>query len=428
MGFKDGFEYAALSDVGMRRTTNQDSYSVQLADSEEAWQQRGHVFMVADGMGGHAGGELASKLAVEGIPHLFHKHANLSPPEALMRAITETNSEVNRRGSVNIDFRDMGTTTSALVLLPQGALIAHIGDSRIYRLRGDKMHQLTFDHSVDWELKASGAVKEGSELAAMVPKNQITRSLGPHPTVQPDLEGPYPTEVGDIFLLCSDGLVRKVDDDEIASILLSLSPKEAAQALVDLANIRGGPDNTTVIILKINDPAITTRATGASALHVETGEKRKPVHVAFYLVVVALFIAAVVLGFAQQWLAAGVCGLGAVVALAIAALQGVPGSGRYLVAGQRIGRGPYTETTLSPRGDFLQKLFATSNDLRDAAEGGQWEINWKRFDQLRETSERARQSGDWQAAVRDATRAISFLLQELRTQTHKKASDSTIEY
>src|SRR5688572_4734317 len=99
VGFKDGFEYGALSDVGMRRTTNQDSYAVQLADSEEAWQQRGHVFIVADGMGGHAGGELASKLAVEGIPHLFHKHANISPPEALMRAIAETNSEVNRRGS-----------------------------------------------------------------------------------------------------------------------------------------------------------------------------------------------------------------------------------------------------------------------------------------------------------------------------------------
>jgi len=428
VGFKDGFEYAALSDVGMRRTTNQDAHAVQLADTEEAWQQRGHLFIVADGMGGHAGGELASKLAVEGISHLFHKHANLSPPEALLRAIAETNAEVNRRGSANIDFRDMGTTTSTLVLRPQGVLVAQIGDSRIYRLRGDKMHQLTFDHSVDWELKASGAVKEGSELAAMVPKNQITRSLGPHPTVQPDLEGPYPTEAGDVFLLCSDGLVRKVEDDEIASILSSLSPKEAAQALVDLANIRGGPDNTTVVIVKINDPGITTQASGAATLHVETGEKRKPVHPAFLVVVVACFVAAVALGFTGYWLAAGIAGLGAIVALLITALQSVPGSGRYLVAGQRMGRGPYTETVISPRGSFLDKLFATSNDLREAAEQGQWEIHWKRFDQLRASSEKARQSGDWQAAVRDATRAISFLLQELRTQTHKKASDSTIEY
>lgn len=428
MGFKDGFQHATLSDVGMRRTSNQDAYAVQLADTEEAWQQRGHVFIVADGMGGHAGGELASKLAVEGIPHLYHKLGNLSPPEAMMRAIAETNSEVNRRGSVNIDFRDMGTTTSTLVLLPQGVLLAHIGDSRIYRLRGDTLHQLTFDHSVDWELKASGAVKEGSELAAMVPKNQITRSLGPHPTVQPDLEGPYPTEVGDTFLLCSDGLVRKVDDDEIASILSSLAPQEAAQALVDLANIRGGPDNTTVIIVKINDPAITTKGSGATPLNVQTGEKPKPVHPAFLVVVITCFLAAVVLGFARWWLAAGIAGLGALVALVITALQSVPGAGRFLASGQRMGRGPYTETKISPKADFLGKLFATSNDLRAAAEQGEWEIDWKRFDQLRNSSESARKSGDWQAAVRDATRAISFLLQELRTQTKKKASDSAIEY
>src|SRR5204862_2462343 len=126
VGFKDGFQYATVSDVGMRRTTNQDSYAVQLADTQEAWEQRGHVFVVADGMGGHAGGELASKLAVEGIPHLFHKHGDMTPPEALMKAIAETNSEVNRRGSANIDFRDMGTTCSILVLLPQGALVGHI--------------------------------------------------------------------------------------------------------------------------------------------------------------------------------------------------------------------------------------------------------------------------------------------------------------
>ncbi len=93
--------------------------------------------------------------------------------------------------------------------------------------------------------------------------------------------------------------MRKVEDDEIASILSSFRPRRSAQALVDLANIRGGPDNTTVIIVKINDPAITTRANGSSALHVETGEKRKPIHPAFLIVVVALFNAAVVLGFAR---------------------------------------------------------------------------------------------------------------------------------
>jgi PPM family protein phosphatase len=246
--------------------------------------------------------------------------------------------------------------------------------------------------------------------------------------VQPDLEGPYATEVGDCFLICSDGLVRKVEDDEIASIMSSLSPKEAAQALIDLANIRGGPDNTTVILVKITGPELATGSSGAPPLHVQSGEKAKPVHPAFIVVVVACFIAAVVLGFARQWVAAGVAGLGAIVALGITALQSVSGSGRYLAAGQRIGRGPYTETTISPKADFLEKLFATCNDLRDAAEQGEWEIDWKRFDQLRQSAEKAKQAGQWQAGVRDGTRAISFLLQELRTQTTKKAGDSAIEY
>jgi serine/threonine protein phosphatase PrpC len=428
VNFKDGLQHAALTDVGMRRTSNQDSHAVQLADSLEHWSKRGHLYVVADGMGGHAGGELASKLAVEGISHLYYKHSDLSPPEALLRSIHETNSEVNRRGSVNIDFRDMGTTLSALVVLPQGALVAHIGDSRIYRLRGDKLNQLTFDHSVDWELKASGAIKEGSELAAMVPKNQITRSLGPHPTVQPDLEGPYPTELGDTFLLCSDGLVRKVDDDEIAAILASMQPQEAAQSLVDLANIRGGPDNITVIVVRVADPALTTKAAGASPLTVQSGEKAKPIHPAFVVVVVVCFLAAVLLGFLGQWLAAGVATLGAVVALGITALQGVTGTGSYLASGQRMGRGPYTETLVVPRGNFLQKLFATAHELRKAAEAGDWEIDWQRFDQLRTSAEQARQSGQWQSALRDGTRAISFLLQELRNQTAKKAGDSAIEY
>jgi PPM family protein phosphatase len=427
VNYKDGLQHAAITDVGMRRTGNQDALAVQLADSPEAWSKRGHMFVVADGMGGHAGGELASKLAVEGIPHLYYKHAG-SAPEALMRAIQETNSEVNRRGSVNIDFRDMGTTTSVLVILPQGAIVAHIGDSRVYRLRDDKLHQLTFDHSVDWELRASGALKEGSELAAMVPKNQITRSLGPHPTVQADLEGPYPLEAGDTFLVCSDGLVRKVDDAEIAAILAAVPPQEAGQALVDLANIRGGPDNVTVIVVRIVDPSLSSSASAAPPLTVQSGEKARPIHPAFLVVVVVCFLAAVILGFVGQYLAAGVAFLGAVVALGITALQGVAGTGRSLASGQRLGRGPYTETPVVPKPDFLKKLFATANELRTAAEEGQWEIDWDRFTELCNSAEQARQSGQWQAAVRDGTQAISFLLQELRNQTAKKASDSAIEY
>ncbi|MDP6718942.1 MAG: protein phosphatase 2C domain-containing protein, partial [Pirellulaceae bacterium] len=125
--WNDDLRCVAATDIGMRRTNNQDSYAVVLAEALEAWQQRGHLLMVADGMGAHAAGELASKLAVDGVAHRYHKFADQSPPEALRKAVLETNAEIHRRGQANSDFRNMGTTGSALVLLPQGALVAQVG-------------------------------------------------------------------------------------------------------------------------------------------------------------------------------------------------------------------------------------------------------------------------------------------------------------
>jgi len=137
-------EHAEQSDIGMRRATNQDSHRVVLAPDWETWLRRGHLFVVADGMGAHAAGELASDMAAAGIVHQYHKYEDLSAPEALHRAILETNAEIHRRGQANVDFHNMGTTGSVLALLPQGALVAHVGDSRVYRLRKGVLEQLTF--------------------------------------------------------------------------------------------------------------------------------------------------------------------------------------------------------------------------------------------------------------------------------------------
>ncbi|HTN75749.1 MAG TPA: protein phosphatase 2C domain-containing protein, partial [Pirellulaceae bacterium] len=270
-------KHAELTDIGMRRANNQDSHAVLMSDTTEGWLERGHLFMVADGMGAHAAGELASKLAVDGIPFLYHKYRDQSPPEALQRAVLETNAEVNRRGKANSDFHNMGTTCSVLVILPQGALAAHIGDSRVYRLRGDLLEQITFDHSMVWEMRAAGQLPEDAELARAIPKNVITRSLGPHTHVQVDLEGPFPTEDGDTFLLCSDGLTGPVADEEIGAILANLEPKEAAQVLVDLANLRGGPDNVTVLIAKVVGNELTTAAVRAEPLTIGAETEARPV-------------------------------------------------------------------------------------------------------------------------------------------------------
>ncbi len=245
---QQGIQHAALSDVGLRRTNNQDSHVVHLATSDDAWARNGHLFIVADGMGAHAAGELASKLAVDTIPLTYQKNRDKPAHVALQKAIQEANHIIHNRGQANPDFQGMGTTTSALLLLPRGAIVAHVGDSRVYRLRGSQLDQLSFDHSLVWELTAAGQISGGNPA---IPRNIITRSLGPNPDVEVDLEGPFPVTVGDVFLLCSDGLSGEVPDEEIGTILQCLPPEEAVQLLVDLANLRGGPDNITVIVARV---------------------------------------------------------------------------------------------------------------------------------------------------------------------------------
>src|SRR4051812_48170696 len=229
-------KHAALSDLGMRRTNNQDSIAMVVTDDVATWATRGHLMIVADGMGAHAAGELASKLAVDNISHNYFKLRDLYPPAALRQAIRDANNAIHAKGQSSVGFQGMGTTCSCLVLLPQGALVAHIGDSRVYRLRGDLLEQLTFDHSLVWEMAAAGQMTE-ADVPSYIPKNVITRSLGPHPTVHVDLEGPFSAQSGDKFLLCSDGLSGPVNDEELGAILRCLDPQEAADTLVDLANL-----------------------------------------------------------------------------------------------------------------------------------------------------------------------------------------------
>jgi len=135
IGFNE-IEYASHTDVGVRRSHNQDAHAVMPATDDEHWQKVGHVFLVADGMGGHAVGELAAKIAVDNIPHIFSKYAHEGAIAALRRAFVEANSIIYTRGEQNKEFKSMGTTGIALVLRPEGAWVGHVGDSRAYRIRG----------------------------------------------------------------------------------------------------------------------------------------------------------------------------------------------------------------------------------------------------------------------------------------------------
>ncbi|HEY2253316.1 MAG TPA: PP2C family serine/threonine-protein phosphatase, partial [Planctomycetaceae bacterium] len=250
MFWEQKVEYAALTDIGFRRRNNQDSYAVQIAPDRDQWGHKGHLFLVADGMGGHAVGELASKIAADTIPHTYQKLQSEEVPAALKSAVVTANATINARGEMNRDFTRMGTTCTTLVLYPKGAVIAHVGDSRAYRVRSDRIEQLTFDHSLQWELLRQGKMSP-EEIFRNEPRNVITRSLGPHPAVQVDVEGPYATRPHDVYLLCSDGLTGLVRDEEIGIACRELPPAEACRLLVDLANLRGGPDNITVVIARV---------------------------------------------------------------------------------------------------------------------------------------------------------------------------------
>ena len=413
----------------MRRANNQDSHAVVLATDTANWQSRGHIFMVADGMGAHAAGELASKIAADQVPHLYRKYEELAPPDALLKAFIETNGEVHRRGQANNEFRNMGTTASTLVLLPQGAFVAHIGDSRIYRVRREKLEQLTRDHSLVWELREAGQLSENAELAHSIPKNVITRSVGPNPVIEVDLEGPLATEVGDTFLLCSDGLTGRVTDTELASVLSHLAPREAADLLVALANLRGGPDNITIIIAKIVGPELASVEVSAEPLRM--GRSSKPPRISPVL-----------------WVAMAVCflgGLGLLIIGRIFPALAAMGSGCLLLFAvwlqwqrhqrrgvelreeNQLGRGPYTETECPTGSAFAESLSAIVAELRNSRAARNFEVDWTEFDELRRTAAESQTGQHYEPAIRDYSRAVSLLMEHIRIAMNRAANDSAIE-
>ena len=429
-GWSDCLQHAVVTDIGMRRSNNQDAYSIILASDNASWQDRGHIFVVADGMGAHAAGELASRLAVDGIPHTYYRYRDKSPPEAILRAVRETNGQINSRGQANTDFRNMGTTASVLLLLPQGALAAHVGDSRIYRLRGDQLEQLTFDHSLLWEMRAAGQIPKGdSDITSMIPKNVITRSLGPHPTVQVDLEGPLPVQLDDTFLLCSDGLTGKVQDEELGPILSCLEPQLAAQVLVDLANLRGGPDNVTVIVAKVTGPRLTTGAVRVAPLRLGGDELPRRIHPVFWLVIAVCGLASLFMLVAGQPIPALLAGVGAVIAATVGILQKFgTGDGGTILRGRKLGRGPHVRITCPPNADFVQSLDQTGRELRAAAVQGKWEIDFSQFDESCQKASEEAGRGEFAGAIRQFGYAITFMMQELRSQRGRKTRDTTIDY
>jgi len=417
-------EHAALSDLGMRRGNNQDASAVVPPTDEQSWHRRGYIFLVADGMGAHAAGELASRLAAESIPFTYHKLADAPAPDAIRKSVREANSQINRRGEANAEFRGMGTTASVLVLLPQGAVVAHVGDSRVYRVHKHHCEQLTFDHSLVWEMSAAGQIAK-EDLPQFVPKNIITRSLGPHPEVQVDLEGPYSAEPGDTFLLCSDGLTGQVKDEEIGAILSCLPPAEAARVLVDLANLRGGPDNITVIVVRVlgnptPDAAAEPLAVTEDLSEIKAQKLMRWVMLGFAAV---CLVGAIVLFSLQFPLPALVSLAAAIVLFALGMMQtGAPAEPelKYLKPGAKLGKGPYTQVECAPGETLVAELKRLVDQLRDAATEGNWSLDWSKFNAFSRQAETDSERQNYADAVRDYSRALRSMMHELRNQRLKR--------
>ena len=233
----------AGSDVGRMRSGNEDSYFCGRS-----------VFAVADGLGGHQGGEVASAAAVEPLAALdgreFAEPAEAA--EALAAAIREGNAAILDRAAGDPGLWGMGTTVTAAALAGDRFLqLAHVGDSRAYLLRDGSLEQLTTDHTVVAELVRRGRLTPAQ--AAIHPERSIlTRAVGLDPRIPVDTPDPLELRDGDQVLLCSDGLTEAVDDDQIAELLSSTPDGTGAcQALIDAANAAGGPDNITVVLLRV---------------------------------------------------------------------------------------------------------------------------------------------------------------------------------
>jgi protein phosphatase len=413
----------------MRRPNNQDAYVASLAGSAAHWQERGHLFCVADGMGAHAAGELASKLAVDQIPLNYDKRTELPPAQAIFEAIREANAAIHARGQSNVEFHNMGTTCSSLLLLPYGAVVAHVGDSRVYRLRGTTLQQLTFDHSLVWEMAEAGSISE-RDIPQYVPKNVITRSLGPHENVSIDLEGTFPVDVGDTFLLCSDGLTGPVTDKEIGTILACLPPNEASQTLVDLACLRGGPDNVTCVVVRATEEL--SARTASAAVPAQRTEEDKlpppppPVHPAVWAIIAASFVAGLIFATMRLWLPALVAAGILALCLVAIAIRRLPQPGRDAGGQRAFGRGPYRSYDCRPDAQSVAALTTLLADMRiEALENG-WNIDWDPIDEQARAAHEAAQQGDYQSAIAKHAAAVRLLMQQIREERTRPLSDSRI--
>ncbi|MFN7171185.1 MAG: Stp1/IreP family PP2C-type Ser/Thr phosphatase [Fimbriimonadaceae bacterium] len=244
------FTVAAKTHLGRIRENNEDKFEFYLAELDDEVVSKGSIFVVCDGMGGHAAGQIASELASNLFIENYLKHPSADSRVAARTALEAANRFVYDGAQTIPARRGMGTTFSALIVLQNQSITVQVGDSRVYRIRDGILQMLTKDHSYVEELIRNGMDRTEAENSPY--KHVLTRAIGTEADVEVDVDH-WEVRVGDQYLLCSDGLTNHVTDEQILDTLQGNPPSKACNRLVDMALADGGSDNCTVMIVRIDE-------------------------------------------------------------------------------------------------------------------------------------------------------------------------------
>jgi serine/threonine protein phosphatase PrpC len=251
MRIRPGVELASLSDIGCQRENNEDQYAYWEPSSDEEFARKGRLAIVADGMGGHEGGQEASRIAVESIQEIFANAPDNDVQSLLTVGFQIAHERILKYAAANPELQGMGTTATAIAVQGNVLYYAHVGDSRLYLVRGPNISRVTHDHSYVGRLVENGLIS--AEEAETHPQRHIlTAALGAGAEVWPETSHPIQLQKDDVLVLCTDGLWSLLSENEIRTIVAGNEPAEACRALIQMTKDRGAPDNITVQILRLS--------------------------------------------------------------------------------------------------------------------------------------------------------------------------------
>lgn len=252
MRIRPGVELAGMSDIGCQRQNNEDQYAYWEPATDEEFARKGRLAVVADGMGGHEGGQEASRIAVEAIQETFAETPGGDPQSLLLVGFQTAHQRILQYADGHPELHGMGTTATAIALLDHQLFYAHVGDSRLYLVRGAEISRLTHDHSYVGRLVQNGVISS-AEAETHPQRHILTAALGAGGEVLPETPPqPVALQKGDVLVLCTDGLWSLLNEHEIQNIVAGSKPPAACQALIKMTKDRGGPDNITVQVIRVS--------------------------------------------------------------------------------------------------------------------------------------------------------------------------------